>query len=45
VIETQNTNVPACHFYTARGCELGAINRFAYPTLPNEIQLLWYKDL
>jgi ribosomal protein S18 acetylase RimI-like enzyme len=45
VIETQNTNVPACLFYSAMGCKLGAINRYAYPALPNEIQLLWFKDL
>jgi GNAT superfamily N-acetyltransferase len=29
-IETQNTNVTACHFYAAQGCRLGEINRFAY---------------
>ena len=44
-IETQNTNVPACRFYARQGCVLAAVNRFAYPALPDEIQLLWYKDL
>ena len=44
-IETQNTNVPACRFYEAQGCVIGAIDRFAYPQLPNEIQVLWYKNL
>ena len=44
-IETQNINVPACRFYAKQGCVLGAIHRFAYPELPNEAQLLWYKDL
>jgi GNAT superfamily N-acetyltransferase len=44
-IETQNINVAACKFYASRGCELGAIHRFAYPDLPHEVQLLWYKDL
>jgi ribosomal protein S18 acetylase RimI-like enzyme len=44
-VETQNINVPACRFYARQGCELRAINRFAYPQLPNEIQLLWYKEL
>lgn len=44
-IETQNINVPACEFYARQGCELGAINRFAYPQLPDETQLLWYKEL
>jgi GNAT superfamily N-acetyltransferase len=44
-IETQNVNVPACRFYAARGCELGAVRRFAYPDLPDETQLLWFKDV
>jgi ribosomal protein S18 acetylase RimI-like enzyme len=44
-IETQNTNIAACKFYARQGCTLGAINRFAYPNLPNEVQLLWYKYL
>lgn len=44
-VETQNVNVVACRFYAGRGFELGAIQRFAYPELPEEIQLLWYKDL
>jgi ribosomal protein S18 acetylase RimI-like enzyme len=42
-IETQNINVPACRFYARQGCVLGAINRFAYRELPDEVQLLWYK--
>jgi GNAT superfamily N-acetyltransferase len=44
-VETQNINVGACKFYARQGCVLGAINRFAYPELPNEVQLLWYKNL
>ena len=44
-VETQNVNVPACRFYMRQGCVLGAVNRRAYPGLPAEIQLLWYKDL
>jgi len=44
-IETQNINVPACRFYAHMGCELGAIHRFAYPDLPSEVQLLWYREL
>ena len=44
-VETQNINVAACRFYASRGCELGAMHRFAYPTLPDEVQLLWYKSL
>lgn len=44
-VETQNVNVGACRFYAGLGCELGAVNRFAYPNLPDEVQMLWYKDL
>jgi len=44
-VETQNVNVPACRFYARQGCALGAIDRSAYPQLPGEIQLLWWKDL
>ena len=44
-IETQNTNVRACRFYERQGCQLRAIRRAAYPELPEEIQLFWYKDL
>jgi ribosomal protein S18 acetylase RimI-like enzyme len=44
-IETQNINIAACHFYRAMGCTLGAIDRFAYPELPDEVQLLWWKEL
>ncbi|HEX8475279.1 MAG TPA: GNAT family N-acetyltransferase [Pyrinomonadaceae bacterium] len=44
-VETQNINVPACRFYARQGCELGAINRHAYPEALNEIQLLWYRDV
>ena len=43
--ETQNINVRACRFYERQGCQLRAIDRAAYPELPDEIQLLWYKDL
>ncbi len=44
-VETQNINVPACRFYEAQGCMLRAIDLCAYPELPNEVQMLWYKDL
>lgn len=44
-VETQNVNVPACRFYARQGCVLGSIHRFAYPALPHEVQLLWYRDL
>lgn len=44
-VETQNVNVAACRFYAQRGCTLGGIYRFAYPPLPKEVQLLWFKDV
>jgi GNAT superfamily N-acetyltransferase len=44
-IETQNVNVPACRFYRRMGCTLGVIDRFAYPDFPEQIAMLWYKDL
>lgn len=44
-VETQNINVRACRFYASRGCELGAIHRFAYDEYPDEAMLLWYKTL
>ena len=44
-VETQSTNVPACHFYRRMGCTLGAIDRFAYADMPDEIQLMWFKEL
>ena len=44
-IETQNVNVGACRFYERCGCELRAIHRSAYATLPDEMQLLWYRSV
>lgn len=44
-VETQNINVRACRFYARQGCVLSAAHRSAYPELPDEIQLLWYKVL
>jgi GNAT superfamily N-acetyltransferase len=44
-VETQNINVPACRFYESRGFVLRTANAGAYPDFPEEIQLLWYKDL
>jgi GNAT superfamily N-acetyltransferase len=43
--ETQNINVVACRFYARQGCELRSIVQGAYPELPAEVQLLWYKRL
>lgn len=44
-VETQNTNVPACRFYRRMGCTLGSVDRFAYADLPEEVQLIWFKEL
>ncbi len=44
-VETQNINVAACRFYARMGCELRRIDRFAYPELPGEVELLWTKQL
>jgi GNAT superfamily N-acetyltransferase len=44
-IEMQNVNTAACRFYQKMGCTLGGIDRFAYPGLPGEVQLLWWKSL
>ena len=44
-IETQNVNVPACRFYQRQGCVLTAVGAGAYPSLPDEIQLIWSKVL
>jgi ribosomal protein S18 acetylase RimI-like enzyme len=44
-IETQNVNTAACRFYRKMGCTLGGIDRFAYPRLPGEVQLMWWKAL
>jgi GNAT superfamily N-acetyltransferase len=44
-VETQNVNVGACRFYAQQGCVLREARPFAYPSLPQEIQLLWSKEL
>lgn len=44
-VETQNVNLPACRLYARSGFCLGGIHRYAYPALPHEVQLLWYKSL
>jgi GNAT superfamily N-acetyltransferase len=44
-VETQNINVPAGRFYARMGCTLRGVDRLAYKILPDEIQLLWYKNL
>jgi GNAT superfamily N-acetyltransferase len=44
-VETQDMNVAACRFYARQGCVLGSIHRFAYRNCPEEVQLIWYKEL
>jgi hypothetical protein len=44
-VETQNINMAACRFYEQEGCVLRTVQRGAYPELPEEVQLLWFKDL
>ena len=44
-VETQNINVPACRFYAKQGCVLRAIRPNVYREFPDEIQLLWYREL
>jgi ribosomal protein S18 acetylase RimI-like enzyme len=44
-VETQNINVAACRFYATAGYKLRSIDRFAYPELPNDVQLIWTKQL
>lgn len=42
-VETQTVNVPACRFYERMGFVLREAHPNAYPSLPDEVQLLWYK--
>ena len=44
-VETQNLNLAACRFYARSGCVLRAAHPGVYPERPDEVQLLWYKDL
>ena len=44
-IETQQINVAACRLYRALGCELSRVDPAAYPELPDEVALHWYKAL
>jgi GNAT superfamily N-acetyltransferase len=44
-VETQNINVAACRFYARHGCVLRAAHPGVYPQCPDEVRLLWYKDL
>jgi hypothetical protein len=39
----QNINAAACYFCQTMGCTLRSIDRFAYPGLPSETRLLWWR--
>ena len=44
-VETQNINLAACRFYARQGFVLRAAHNGVYRECPDEVQLLWYKDL
>ena len=44
-VETQNINVPAVRFYESRGFRIRSVVRNAYPGLPDELQLMLYRDV
>lgn len=44
-VETQQINVPACRLYARMGCSLAAVDRYAYAELPEEVQLIWHRQL
>jgi len=43
--ETQNVNLPACRFYERMGCRLASADANAYPEFPDEIRMVWRKQL
>lgn len=44
-VETQNINLAACRFYERQGFLPKSAHTGVYAACPDEIQLLWYKDL
>ncbi|HSV15785.1 MAG TPA: GNAT family N-acetyltransferase [Tepidisphaeraceae bacterium] len=44
-VETQNINARACRFYAKHGCTLRRVERLAYAQFPDEVRLLFYKDI
>lgn len=44
-VETQDTNVSACRFYRAVGCELASVTPRAYEPLSDEARLIWRRVL
>ena len=45
LIETQDTNLPACRFYKSRGCSVVQVRRGAYAEYPREALVVWRLDL
>lgn len=44
-VETQDVNAPACHFYAAMGCTAAHVEADVYRDFPDELQILWHRDL
>jgi ribosomal protein S18 acetylase RimI-like enzyme len=44
-VETQSINVGACRLYERQGFELRSVRPAAYPELPDELRLLWYRGV
>jgi len=44
-VETQNNNVAACRLYERCGCALESVERGAYSEFPDEVKLVWRKEL
>lgn len=43
LVETQDINVAACELYLRAGYVLERVTPYAYPGLPDEVQLIWSK--
>ena len=43
--ETQNINLAACRFYERMGCRLVSADANAYPEFPDEVRMIWRKQL
>jgi len=44
-VETQNNNVAACRLYERCGCSLERVEPGAYPGHPEEVRMIWRKEL
>jgi len=45
MVNTTPADVAGLPLLQKMGCTLGVIDRFAYPGLPDETQLLWWRAL